>query len=434
MDLMPKEVEALTKSSLKYLRRTLEHTLSEGLQEKLAQLTIDKLPFMHCLAMKRVAVEDEDDLDAIIKIIIKAGYDINWRSNDYLAKKRASLGFTALFAAIERSNLALVECLLRNGAETDIRDNCGYSPCHWAVLVGHLPCLEALIQHGAPVASTEKERNGEDDVHPILHTAVDEGRGEIVYYLINKGLDVDEAAIYKSVLSEKALLETPSRYNTKPLETVDIAFTPLDRAVRMRKIGIIEVLIASKAKPPGFSALHFCILEGDSEVAYLLLKYYYLSEELCEDKIMNIWALHCLHPRAFQEELRVEKTIELIRLYIDAGWDVNCVSSLEMDASRLYSLQQSVEQATVSLTKFNLLHIACLREGFEIIRYLVEEEGADVNQRTDGSAQLYPLQILMIMKQWESASYLIQHGADINAVGRCRNSLIQKVSEFNYCS
>ncbi|ODM95645.1 putative ankyrin repeat protein [Orchesella cincta] len=386
-------------------------------------------PILHSISRIRFKDGDVSQLNDFVKFHVESGYDINQQTDDYIAQKRASLGFTALLAAVEQSNIVLAEILVKNGADVNIRDSSGFSACHWAVLVGDMACLQKLISLGAELKSTSKEQKGET-VHPILHTAVDEGRTEMVFYLLDRGLvEVNEEAIYKNVLSELSFTRFPSRYNcirTEPrvcqtLEVVDMSFTPLARAVRMRKIPIIDVLLKNQATLSDFSELHFCIIEGDTEVA-CILKERFPDEGLCNDKIGDNWALHCLHSIALQDELRLEKTKELIYDYIDAGWDVN---SLSCSSTRKFVLPVPFIVDPVSFSGCSLLHLACMYKSLEIIKCLVEE-GADVNIKAgaEGDTQLYPLQISILLEDWSSCIYLIANGADIHAVG-CINAVPQ---------
>lgn len=396
--------------------------------------TVKDLPILHYLARLRfrtsVQVEEDRELvDSLINFYVERGsYQIDKKSDKYSASKRASLGFTALLAAIEQGNKLVLECLLKNGANPDLQDSSGYSPLHWAVIVGDLWCFEKLIYYGASTM-TKGDGGTYGRVHPILHTAVDEGRTEMVLYLLNSGVmdDINEQAVYRGVMSESAFTQFPSRYDSNPemLETVDQTFTALGRAVRMRRIKIIEMLLKMGAKLSGMEELHFLIMEGDTEVAFLLKKYF-TDDELMKDKIGSAWALHCLHPSSFQDE-KIEWTIDLICEYVDAGWDVNEVSPKISVCREKDDKHQVLEGCT-------LLHVACMYKGSgEVIRCLVQE-GADVNKRTGGGADLeegfYPLQLLLQSRQWDSVFYLIKEvGADLSLVGDALRELMRGLAE-----
>ena len=53
-----------------------------------------------------------------------------------------------LISAATDGNAELVLNLLRAGADPDYEDSDGYSALAWAVFVGHLPIVLALLEHG----------------------------------------------------------------------------------------------------------------------------------------------------------------------------------------------------------------------------------------------------------------------------------------------
>lgn len=446
--------EAIESGCLSDAIKFLE-TCSAGSLGHLAAHRIGGLPALHYLACQRFCSENCHILEQLVQYYVQNGYDINQRTDEYRAQKRVSFGFTALLAAVERSNNLYLHCLIKLGADPNVRDSGEFSACHWAILVGNLKCLTTLIEGGASVRSTEGEISG-DCVHPILHTAVDEGRTEIVFDLLQRSeTDFNEEAIYRGMLSEKSFTNFPSRYNcfggatgaggngksSSLLETEDIKCTPLARAVRMRKIPIIEMLLKHDAKLSGFSELHFCILEGDTEVACLLISYF-TDKDLQNDKIEDQWALHCLHSVAFEDELRIDKTIKLIMEYLDAGWDVNSFSAditrkVAVDTNFADKSISEEESMQVIVGGCTLLHVACLFRSHRIIHYLVDQEKADVNVRTGslGNIQLLPLQILILLKSWDSAEIVTKNNANLGIAGAFKNqsfSCIKRKYNLSY--
>lgn len=106
---------------------------------------------------------------ALLKILIKAGADVNHERS----------GFTALGQAAKYGHLAALRLLIRAGAK--IQSNALYGP----VAGGHLDIVRHLIKCGADV--NYKNAIGE----PLLMTAVVRGHQEMVELLLRHGANVN---------------------------------------------------------------------------------------------------------------------------------------------------------------------------------------------------------------------------------------------------
>ncbi|ETE60814.1 BRCA1-associated RING domain protein 1, partial [Ophiophagus hannah] len=112
-----------------------------------------------------------------------------------LSAKRNHKGESLLHTASIEGNLSAVECLLKKGADPNIKDYAGWTPLHEACNHGHKQIVELLIRHGALLNVT-----GYQNDMP-LHDAAKNGHIEICKnlnyckkgpVLLGSGLDPDQ--------------------------------------------------------------------------------------------------------------------------------------------------------------------------------------------------------------------------------------------------
>jgi ankyrin repeat protein len=79
----------------------------------------------------------------VVQVLLANGADLNVRDSEY--------GDTPLHWAAENGNRDVVELLLNKGADVNNRDNLGETPLHVAALNGYKSVAELLLAHGADV-------------------------------------------------------------------------------------------------------------------------------------------------------------------------------------------------------------------------------------------------------------------------------------------
>ena len=93
--------------------------------------------------------------------------------------------WTALHLAAQKGHTAVVEYLLKQGADTEARDTEGYTALHWAAFCGHTEIVDYLLDRGANREAKNKWG------YTALHFAAQAGRLEIANYLIEeRGVDI----------------------------------------------------------------------------------------------------------------------------------------------------------------------------------------------------------------------------------------------------
>ncbi len=191
------------------------------------------------------------DIDKI-KNLINKGANVNDRPDTFPYIERTPLHFAA-----KTGNLEIIEILLDNGADVNIRSFEGTTPVYNAVKHGHNEAIKLLYRHGANL-----DLAAEGIGSTPLHSASYVGNLEAVKELVGLGAKVD------------------------PVNNAGL--TPLFRAVENRNFKIAKYLINEGADPTrkynvgygkkpgadivsGWTLLHSAAKNGDIETAKLLL-------------------------------------------------------------------------------------------------------------------------------------------------------------------
>ncbi len=87
-------------------------------------------------------------------------------------------GNTALALAASKGDAAVVELLLKNGADASIRNDIGHHALHAAVIKGNLSIVQLIAEYDRRLLRNE------GDPFSFLHLAVENGRKELYDYLL----------------------------------------------------------------------------------------------------------------------------------------------------------------------------------------------------------------------------------------------------------
>lgn len=95
--------------------------------------------------------------------------------------------YSPLHEAVLNGDLDILSLLIDHGAQTNIQDNSGSTPLHWAAKLGHESVVSLLLrQQSAP---TMLDANAEG-LTP-LRLAIRNGHGRIVKMLLDAGVDAN---------------------------------------------------------------------------------------------------------------------------------------------------------------------------------------------------------------------------------------------------
>ncbi|KAJ5946464.1 ankyrin repeat-containing protein C6C3.08 [Penicillium verhagenii] len=116
--------------------------------------------------------------DAIIDLLLRKGADVSMKSNS---------GQNALHFATSKGNISTVRTLIANKCSARVKDIRGQLPLHRAAAVGSVPILKTLLEEGkSPINATD------GDGLTALHHAVSEGHGDAAILLLKSGAEADK--------------------------------------------------------------------------------------------------------------------------------------------------------------------------------------------------------------------------------------------------
>lgn len=325
----------------------------------------------------------------------------------------------ALSAA--KNDLPLIEEFLKRGANPNITDYMGYTPLMHAVKANAIDALRRLKQAGANLnqgspGRNESQQDGKRvrDVEKgltALHLAAYHGHHVCLEELLNTGANL-EAKV--SSASRFGVTYRPEKNGHVQLDINDMScsLTPLHLAAANGHLKIIQLIVERKKNVGTFSineiseALTIAISNNQMGVVPLLLEYgaspYYIGSSLYSPIEMaivkeNSEALELLYKCA-KPEYRSPDRLQYF-------WDL----SDQFNRHRIYFYENCD-----FLRLARALRIADLKE----VRRLTDPHDRRPNFDLkdvfeDGNTALH---IACIRQQFEIAQYLISSGADINAI------------------
>ena len=208
-----------------------------------------------------------------VRALVVAGADVNYGS------KTGNVGQTALYSAIQTSNLDLIQLLLELGANPAARLADGSSLVDFA-RHGDQKEIAAILTaaiggSGAPAAPAPElsleqaiEQKNVDAVRQLLASGADANQKVDDYgtTLLHRAVDSGEVEIVRALLDGDANPNVANQYK----------ITPLMSAALEGRLEMVRALIGHGAKvvarePNGGSALMFAVLRGHTEVVRTLI-------------------------------------------------------------------------------------------------------------------------------------------------------------------
>jgi ankyrin repeat protein len=172
---------------------------------------------------------------ALVELLIANGADVNLRAEN----EETALFFVVDLEPEDSDMLDILNLLLRSGADIHAKNIHGNTPLHEAAFYGEKPAVRFLIDHGADIQST--------NLHGAspLHLAAQEGLAEMVNLLLDNGAQVNSVtltgctalhyAIAANFIRNKlqdylTTIETLLQRGANPLAQTQDLETPLDLA------------------------------------------------------------------------------------------------------------------------------------------------------------------------------------------------------------
>lgn len=287
---------------------------------------------------------------------------------------RDGLGGTPLHDAAWGGHKAVVELLIKGGADVNIRHKEGGStPLHYAVITNRLEIVELLLEKGADV----KTRYGQGST--VLHLAANRGYKDLAGYLMDHGAPINERD--------------------------DVGATPLEEAVWKGQTDLVKMLLHRKAIANG-ELIHIAARRGHADVLALLLDGGARADLLSKDgatpldealryrqvavaKVLLERKDVTLNPVRI-EELVLEGRTELVEVLLDHGAQATATTRLGS----------------------TLLHDAALKGNAPMVELLLRK-GAQVDARNVSSGGT-ALHDAALAGQQDVVSLLLAHGAVID--------------------
>ena len=194
-----------------------------------------------------------------------------------------------LIAASEANSLDEVEALLRWPLTFDAInsvDDFGWTALHTAARMGHLECLDLLLEAGA---DPDKVRTCRGVNRPMscrttaLHVAAQSGHLEILRHLLQAGADKDKVGAFETTALHWAAQNGHLQMVQLLLDVgaekdhVSVPGTPLHLAVKNGHLEVAKLLLEAQADKDkvgkdGQSVLHSAAFHGHVEIVRLLLE------------------------------------------------------------------------------------------------------------------------------------------------------------------
>lgn len=186
------------------------------------------------LKEKIFSLAKESKIKELMKYINDNSIDINELDGQ---------GYTLLHQSIYEENPDIINCLIELETDINKRDDAGFSPLELACMIGNLDIVKILIDHNCDL-------NKNKHVYNALHIAAAMGRHEIVDFLLQIGMDVNDVD--------------------------DSGYTPLHWATQEGKLDVVELLVRKKANLEakdnnGFAPIHIAASEGHIEIMKLFI-------------------------------------------------------------------------------------------------------------------------------------------------------------------
>jgi len=182
-----------------------------------------------------------DGDEEIIKTLLAAGAKVNAKASD--------TGETALLNAVSTKRIALVEILLKAGADLTIKNRFDFNALNIAVAANSQEMAALLLDHGANVETDTST------LTPLMFAASG-GNVDMIRFLVKRGAKVNhgakegaQTALLSAIYSGKpeavqALVELKADVNAKTKDGT----TPIKAAMKGDQDDVVKILKAAGAK------------------------------------------------------------------------------------------------------------------------------------------------------------------------------------------
>ncbi len=336
-----------------------------------------------------------------------------------LVDATSHVGNTALYYAAYKGSVGLLELLLSNNAQIDVRNDKGETVLHYAVLHEQAEAVKCLLAHDAPIEAT----NNVGDT--ALHAAAIEGSAGLLELLLAKNAQIDarnedgNTALHLAVLHEKVDAVKCLLAHDAPIEaTNNVGNKALHYAAYKGSVVLLELLLASNAQidarnDHGGTALHCAVLNEKVEAASFLLVH---DAPLLVDATSHVGNT-ALHVAACQD------SVALLELLLANHAQINAQNEDGTTALHYAVLSEQAEAANFLLAHdvpieavdnagYMALHYAAINGSVVLLELLLANSAQIDAVDNHGETALH---YAVLLEQADAVSCLLAHDAPIEA-------------------
>jgi serine/threonine-protein phosphatase 6 regulatory ankyrin repeat subunit B len=327
----------------------------------------------------------------LVDKLLNVGYHINAVDTD---------GYTALFYAVQCERRDIIELLLKNGADINIRNTLtGIAPIHYLAVTGKVNLMAFLFEIKRYTIDLSMRDKGVEGMLAI-HLASKFGHAEVVRMLLTWTQN-----LHKDFVSGSGK-------------------TPLMYAAQYNQLPVIRVLAEHSAdinytstKNEGHTALHYAVMSGNEEVVTELLN---MGAHMCPSNLsskmspvhyaalygyLNI--LNLLHEHGCNLDLPVRDEEGNLPIHLAAMRDhENIIRWIqETEGFSLFAWNN---------LGYTPLHLATSAHSLNVMKYIIDTAGIHVDMTTYDGFRHTALHLASSSGDNSIVSYLIDRKADVN--------------------
>ncbi|XP_050054604.1 transient receptor potential cation channel subfamily A member 1 isoform X5 [Aphis gossypii] len=325
---------------------------------------------------------------------------------------RDSKGRAAVHQAAARNKLNILQFIRNHGGDLNLRDSFGNTPLHIAIEHNSLDAVEYLFQNGAdPSALNDKKQ-------AALHLAVELNRVAVLQVMckfkdrieIGQGGKHGRTALHLAAIHDndecaRILMRDLGADNRQPCHN---GYYPIHEAAKNAASRTMEVL------------LQWAESRGNS-------RHQMISFFDAEGNVPLHSAVHSGDFKAVELCLKSGAKISTQQYDLSTPVHLACAQGA-IDIVRLMFGLQPDEKAqclcSCDVQKMTPLHCAAMFDRSEIVQYLIEE-GADINALDKESRS--PLLLAASRSGWRTVASLIRLGADIQVKDSSKRNVLHLV-------
>ncbi|PWU04819.1 MAG: hypothetical protein C5B43_04085 [Verrucomicrobia bacterium] len=371
----------------------------------------------------------------IVELLLKEGVDPNVRDK---------YGKTPLQWGVKETGYGLTKLLLEYGARVNEQDDSGHTVLHTAIEANNMDLVKLLLKNEANLIirdvqgstlydwAVEKEFHDFLNAFSLLHWIIKNGDIEDLKYALEKDLNINQkdekgrTALHLGLLrGDINVIELLLDKKADPNIQDKNGKTALHSAMEKGDLDIINLLIDNDANPniadfQGTLPLHLAAKNGHFEVLEFIRSLTHLNEELCDQEIMHYAGMR--------------GQWDIVKYALERGVDPN---SEDRDGYSLFFwvihydnlelIQFLSENYFFDLNTWNLsrrpLHYAIEKGHLDIVAFLLQKKVDPNLEDEEGDTAL---DVAVNFNQLNVIKLLIENGVDIKRQVDEKPYLLQK--------